>query len=278
MSWVRTSSAFSIARPLLAELATHPFSGQVRGIFGRACNLVDDRQRVITIALREVGNGPFSILIEGQPGLFDILTLGQPALGNHHILTIGDWQIALYEATTWEPKMTQPGGSFKIEPVVAKIIRPYANWLSLAENDLVAGKMGRVAREATAQLTRAITHNGPVEEAVGRLAGLGSGLTPAGDDYLVGVAAALWLTKQAHISKRIIETAIPKTTALSAAFLKAAAAGEFTEPWHVLAEALFKADVLAVNEAINRLARLGASSGQDALAGFAATILNNTVK
>jgi hypothetical protein len=272
---VRTSSALFIARPLLAELATRPFSGQVWGIFGRACNLVDDRQRVITIALREVGNGPFSILIEGQPGLFDRLTLGQPALGNHHILTIGDWRIALYEATTWEPQMTRPGGSFKIEPVVAKIIRPYANWPSLAENDLVAGKMGRVAREATAQLTRAITHNGPVEEAVGRLAGLGSGLTPAGDDYLVGVAAALWLTGQVHISKRIVETAIPKTTALSAAFLKAAAAGEFTEPWHVLAEALFKVDLRVVNEAVNRLVRLGASSGQDALAGFAATILNN---
>ena len=61
---------------------------------------------------------------------------------------------------------------------------------------------------------------------------------------------------------------------LSSAFLRAAANGEFMEPWHVLAQALFDENSEEINAAITGIARFGASSGLDALAGFAAGILS----
>ena len=57
------------------------------------------------------------------------------------------------------------------------------------------------------------------------LAGLGDGLTPAGDDWLVGMMLWAWL---AHAAPRrfcqvLSDAAVPRTTTLSAAFLQAAA-------------------------------------------------------
>jgi hypothetical protein len=115
--------------------------------------------------------------------------------------------------------------------------------------------------------------NEKIAQAVGQLAGLGNGLTPPGDDYLVGVMAALWLTGQKEILPVMGQVAAPLTTTLSAAFLKAAARGEFIEPWHALAQALSAGEAEAFSQVIERVAQFGASSGRDTLAGFATTLL-----
>jgi hypothetical protein len=110
-------------------------------------------------------------------------------------------------------------------------------------------------------------------EAVRHLAGLGSGLTPAGDDYLTGAMAGLWLLNRPESLPLMAETAGPKTNALSAAFLEAAAKGEFMEPWHALAQAWQAVDREAMAAAIKWIAEFGASSGEDALAGFSTVLL-----
>jgi hypothetical protein len=97
--------------------------------------------------------------------------------------------------------------------------------------------------------------------AVGALAGLGSGLTPAGDDVLLGVLFALWIWfPQRSWIDLIVETAVPRTTTLSAAFLRAAAAGEATIHWHDL--------VNGHHEAVANILAIGHSSGADAWTGF----------
>ncbi|MFN8459974.1 MAG: DUF2877 domain-containing protein, partial [Anaerolineae bacterium] len=71
---------------------------------------------------------------------------------------------------------------------------------------------------------------------------------------------------------QIASMAIPKTTALSAAFLQAAGQGHFIESWHGLVHALNGGDGAAIGEAVERIAYFGASSGRDALAGFSQTL------
>jgi hypothetical protein len=95
-----------------------------------------------------------------------------------------------------------------------------------------------------------------------------------GDDYLVGVMAALWISGYKNWPPRIASETAPQTTALSAAFLQAAGRGEFIEPWHQLAQALFSGTPEVFSQALRRVAQFGASSGVDALAGFATTILS----
>jgi hypothetical protein len=106
------------------------------------------------------------------------------------------------------------------------------------------------------------------------LAGLGGGLTPAGDDFIVGVLLAAWAglyAPGAHmLAPSLAEAAAARTTTLSAAYLRAAAQGECIAHWHALFAALVQADGAALPAAVSALVSIGHTSGADALAGFLA--------
>ena len=183
---------------------------------------------------------------------------------------IDAWRINLTAAAIWEPRIEWPEQPLDLEFII-DILLPYANWPNLIEDTPLTQRLARLAGEAAANLIQAIHRQDQAEQltgAVTQLAGLGHGLTPAGDDYLLGVMAALWLTGRPEMAVHIAQTAIPRTTALSAAFLQAAARGEFTEPWHALVEAWQAEDQPALMTTIARIAAFGATSGADALAGF----------
>lgn len=99
------------------------------------------------------------------------------------------------------------------------------------------------------------------------LLGLGPGLTPAGDDCLVGWLAGAWtagadgrgLVEAVRLD--LVAAAAERTGPLSRAFLVAAVAGEAAEP--------LREFVLAPDDArLTGLLALGATSGADLLAGY----------
>ena len=100
------------------------------------------------------------------------------------------------------------------------------------------------------------------------LAGLGGGLTPAGDDFLVGAMLYAWLAHPAPgaFCRILAETAAPRTNRLSAAFLRAASRGQCSAAWHALLAA--SAAGTPLNEAVHGIVTYGATSGADALIGF----------
>ncbi len=103
-----------------------------------------------------------------------------------------------------------------------------------------------------------------------QLAGWGPGLTPAGDDYLCGTMLRARLDHPAGetLCQVVAEAAAPRTTTLSAAWLRAAANGECTAAWHRLLGALVGRGVLEA--ALLSVLAHGATSGADTLAGFLA--------
>lgn len=106
--------------------------------------------------------------------------------------------------------------------------------------------------------------------AAATLLGLGPGLTPSGDDLLVGFLAGLHGAGMARsflagIAPDLLALAHARTTYLSRNFLGHAVGGRFGEP--ILD--LFRADGPAPLEgAARRLLAFGASSGADCLAGI----------
>ncbi|MBI4279280.1 MAG: DUF2877 domain-containing protein [Armatimonadetes bacterium] len=142
-----------------------------------------------------------------------------------------------------------------------------------------------------------------------RLTGLGPGLTPAGDDFLAGLllglhaarveSSARWRAaarKPAAMARELaaaeagaaITAAVEgRTTRISLAYLAAAAGGLASAPWHRLVKALAghpRASTIsarterneapeAVADAVDRVLRVGETSGADMLAGFVATLL-----
>ena len=103
-----------------------------------------------------------------------------------------------------------------------------------------------------------------------RLAGLGEGLTPAGDDFLSGVMLCAWLAHPdpAQYCRMILDACSPRTTVLSWAFLRSAAVGECSAPWHRLLNTMPDGSVDQLGHAAREILSVGHTSGADALAGF----------
>ena len=105
--------------------------------------------------------------------------------------------------------------------------------------------------------------------AAGDLLGLGEGLTPAGDDCLVGALAVLhavgMLVGTPGLAPAIARAAADRTTTVGREFVIDALAGRFSAPVLALVRAR-SAHEAAV--AAGRLACLGATSGADILTGM----------
>jgi len=103
-----------------------------------------------------------------------------------------------------------------------------------------------------------------------QLAGLGGGLTPAGDDFLTGAMVWGWLAhpNPGFLGRLLFEAAAPRTTVLSAAILAAAARGECSAAWHALLASLSQGTNAEVDRAVRDVLSHGATSGADAMAGF----------
>lgn len=108
--------------------------------------------------------------------------------------------------------------------------------------------------------------------AVAPLIGLGEGLTPSGDDLIVGLVAALTAAQHvaaAPFSRACADWSVGRTTVVAGDLLRHAAAGRFVERIHHLITALHD-DVASTEAASTSLLRMGATSGLDTLIGVLA--------
>jgi hypothetical protein len=274
--------AVSISRPVYERLQERTFTGKVFGAHGVACNLVDAEGDVITLLVPAVGNGPFSILVDAD---LDGIAVGAAVHARASQLTVGDVTVDLAGARVWEPR---PDWS-ELRAARAHIPAGFAAFDGWASSAIWGGMahitgadaytegtpafMVRLARGEEAYTRLVVEGLGgrrrdSLVEGTRLLAGLGPGGTPAGDDFLVGVMAAIWLLGDEVDCAAIAEIAAPRTATLSAAFLRAAARGEFIAAWHELVWALAGGDGSRVEAAAMQVESFGASSGADALDGF----------
>jgi hypothetical protein len=121
-----------------------------------------------------------------------------------------------------------------------------------------------------------------ISEAGRRLIGLGPGLTPSGDDVLVGCLRGLWLTSQdaaatrqkfARIGAGFLSTLDERTTRVGAEFIRYALNGVFAEILDYAAEALLApTHPQRVQSAIRQLLAQGETSGADTTHGLLACV------
>jgi hypothetical protein len=286
-----------ISHSLQQVLAQADFAGQVLSVHAEVCNLVAADGRVVALVTPPVGNGPFHVMVAARAGVFDGLSAGMTARANRQAVWVErKLVVALTGAESWEPRLAGPRVSVALnglEEALAglwELTRAAASRESLVSlvspspRRRVRHPLAERARPAIAGLLTALRtgDRDGLAAATAVLAGLGPGLTPAGDDFLVGLMAGLhvwsgplagsgWSVEQA--CRAVAEAAAPRTTVLSAAWLQAAAAGEFAEPWHQLVAALGSKNHTDLKAAADRLLKQGATSGADALAGFLAPYL-----
>lgn len=264
---------------------------RVLHVLDGVCNLIDTNSQVVSLAIPQIGKGPFSIV--APPLRFsDHITPTDPVFCCPDSVKIGKISVDLDTATIWNPR---PAWDSQIRerlyhhrPLLIRALIEFAppNSLAALIVDLPGGvsetdaAILQTARTAAAELIAGLQANALTfdssaacfQEGAAQLAGLGIGVTPAGDDWLVGGLLALRSmlpeTRADSIGTLIARAAAPRTTPLSAAWLGAAARGECHEHWHALLEGIQADDEGAVGAAAAALIRHGHTSGADALAGF----------
>jgi len=231
---------------------------RVLHIFDNACNLINEQKDVLSLVTSQIGNGPFNLVLEKQvlfSEYFDVRSEIAIQVGQ---LILGDLSINTVDAKLWSPRPDWEGLYAKRADILNRI-------LSLQTDD-----EERSNPEFLASLVSANISDGT--KLVSRLAGLGQGLTPAGDDFIMGALYATWIIHPLEVSsklaKEVAEAAAPLTTSLSAAWIRSVGMGEAGEAWHDLFDSLVSSDNLRIQESVDNILGIGETSGADALAGF----------
>jgi hypothetical protein len=229
-------------------------------VFDEVCNLTNEKKEIVSIVNAEIGNGPFNLLID-EPMLFTKhLDSGSNVSLHDQQISIGDLAISYAHAQTWDPMPRWDELRNNRDEI--------ANRLRLLQ---IESENEAILRFSDSLSLAIITMDLPaVKTGASKLAGLGVGLTPAGDDFLMGVMYAAWVIHPQEAAKKITEEiatiASSITTSLSGAWLKSAARGEAGEVWHELFDAFLEDKNMYVP--ISNILSVGATSGSDAFAGF----------
>jgi hypothetical protein len=280
--------SFSVA--IAAHLPPDPAPWLVLSSHPHACNLINQHGDLLALVTPTHGNGPFHVVTP-------LVTLPEPS--PHTVVHVGAMmvqlpalRIDLRQTPSWSPQLACLHTQEQTVDNLHCCCHTLCEVISDQPSPLVAGGPGapstalaKLAQPALISLQTGLIAGDRAQIAHGarRLAGLGPGLTPAGDDFLVGWMAALWLAGEVvrllpdPVCAAIGEIAAPRTTRLSAAWLTHAAAGRFGEAWHTLAASLAHGSLHAIKSGLLRIRNTGGASGRDALAGFQqalATLLN----
>lgn len=292
-----TSVPFHVVRARLISMAAEPLLARVgpstvEGVFQSALNL-HTPAGLLTVVAPDRGPWPNGITLATPVDFVACgLRTGMSVLvGDRHVaIPAIDLRLILDGAAAWNPRLSPTHDMGAAERWRSRVtaVRSMASGmiagspgrgaglgrlLDPASDGSAAGRdpATRVAAEALTVLGSAL-RDGDVSRAraaADRLIGLGPGLTPSGDDALVGVAAsaAVLGPEGASFLAGIARDARTRTTSVAAALLLHAARGEFAGGLHDLLRALLGRDPGAVRPAVERALAWGATSGADTLVG-----------
>lgn len=249
----------------------HP---RILHVFDHACNLINEHREVLSIVTPQIGNGPFNLVIprlrkssERLPNgdksqqtsevFFDHLNIESPVSIHEDQLILGDLTISTANAKLWNPRPDWEELHARRESILQQVTQ-----LQITDNQFSNSLISALAK---ADLPSSMT-------VAKKLAGLGAGLTPAGDDFIMGALYAAWIIHPADVARVLTEaianTAASLTTSLSAAWLRSAGKGDAGILWHQFFDALISSDPMQIDEHRDKILAVGETSGSDALAGF----------
>lgn len=228
-------------------------------VFDYVCNLINERGEILSVVTPEIGNGPFNLVVEEDILFSRLLSLKSPISLSHTQLHLGDLAIMKADAKRWNPHPNWERLHMKKDRILSQLMSMRAPLR--AEHSPLELLIALSLANADISNAKTLTSH---------LAGLGQGLTPSGDDFLMGAIYAIWILYPPEIAnalaKEITNVAAPLTTSLSAAWLRSTGRGEAGVLWHEFFNALLTGENLELPVA--KLLSIGETSGADALAGF----------
>ena len=283
------------------QVPTHHFTGTVHSVFQQACNVKLEPQGLLALLASVNNNVPHGIRLNtsSQP-LFLDLCVGQSVACRGGILRIdgSDFYIDLRGARLWHVDLQELRidlrqqaqarswtvawselRTFRRRSVLSEILEVLSPSKKPSSPQAAAEDLLQPSRHPVPALLQA-TRDFQLEEAgvsINTLIGLGPGLTPSGDDFLVGFLAGLWCTAGADPSRMRFLSALGaelseasrNTNEISGAYLRSATKGQVSELIATLAMQLHQANNMSnVRTAMQAALQVGHTSGTDGVLGL----------
>jgi Protein of unknown function (DUF2877) len=247
---------------------------------------------LLVVAIDDVGGVPGGILVGGiddlrETGLRAGMTVVPAPHGAAIAVPEASVTIDLSRAEPWSPTLPAPARFRSTADIAAVAAAARRVAVSMAPTAGLAPMLTGSPGSEDPWLVRARAVIGAQLAALGRgdtaaaleptvdVIGLGIGLTPSGDDYLVGLLAGLDATHDPArfgLAEAIGRQAPARSTAISAASLRHATRGAFSERLHDLLVALARGRLDDLESPIRRAMAYGATSGSDTLVGLLAAL------
>ena len=284
------------------EAPTICFSGVIHSIFRHACNVSLGSDVLLTLVSSEKGNLSQGIRLRTPPQFtfLNQLRVGQPVACRGGILRISgsDLSVDLRTASLWHIDLK----GLRVDLHQCDMAQAWAvAWLELGKHRRGNGISAMITAmplprqnpvtspgikilveravqtvPALIDATRDFQVDGAIT-AIRPLIGLGPGLTPSGDDFIVGYLAGLWSTAGSDSSRlrfmssvgAWLSQAAAGTNAISCTYIKSAVNGNVSEPIATLAQCFGQAKSIdSVRDATGTALQVGNTSGADGVLGL----------
>lgn len=253
--------------------------GHVHSVFTHTVNFVDkSTNRLCCLVHASQDNGPGSVTVNIQDFANLAFLPGQPVHAAQGTLWVANQEFTCTTARPWQAKKLQfPACTNTLAAMLRHVqdtVQPCQHQGSHSPAPFDA-EVERRVRAGTTSLVQAL-HQGNLplaEQAIAGLVGLGAGLTPTGDDVLLGLLAVSGMhgapiPHHAAFARMVLACAQRNTNAISQAGLAEAAAGCLRETIADAVKALCTGPEQAVDAAFTRLRSIGSSSGGDIAYGI----------
>jgi len=274
------------------------FDAAVHSVFHSAVNLrLNNNGALLTLTTADQADLPQGIRLNTPPDFsFETLRPNEPASCRDGHLRLPSLTIDLRPASLWtcnlpalRTDLTNPKVNAAWQTVWralnARQIQTNADIVAehllndAQETALRRSPLARIAAAALRELSASASqlHPTAAAPALNALIGLGAGLTPSGDDLLVGFLAGLWCTVMSDRERLTFVSALgetvialaPRTNDISRTYLIHAARGKISSRLKDLAESLSRGEeaprLLPIAEAAMQV---GHTSGMDAVTGL----------
>ena len=262
---------------------------RVLHIFDRACNLINEHGDVLSIVTTQIGNGPFNLVVEDDIRFSEHLRLESEISTSPTQLYLGDLTIHTTTGKIWNPHPDWKRLHVNKSDIATELAKlPIIDYPNPGGLDILFGKPSGLLNHRGLQIPQSLVSNlfsalvnvdiSLARRITSQLAGLGAGLTPSGDDFIMGAIYAAWIIHPPAVAsvlaKEIADTSVPLTTSLSAAWLRSAGRGEAGILWHEFFDVLVSNNHAQIEESMKSILAVGETSGADALAGFIGVFLS----
>lgn len=287
---VTTATALTADGRLLERIRTGRLEGAVHSVFDSVVNVRTADVGLVSLVARDVDNAPNTLVMEvpsmaplrARPGAHVLARDGR-------LVCHGRFTVDVAKATAWTAELpdlageAESDGLARMATELGRILDREGRRGGIRPRPEPAGTIetgvSRTLAEATQRLIESLG-TGDLDAAgrwAERLIGLGPGLTPSGDDFLTGLAAALAapgtrIHALAPWAVELVATCRARTNAISWTAMYEATRGRVRESIVSVLSAVAAGDAEALRPAARKVISIGKTSGTDIVTGMQAAL------